>query len=118
AFRAPAKPCRGDQRRTTSALAFPPAREPSRARADTPRLRRAAQELERIEEAAGDWAVVDLAFAADADAEREPAHDDPPMDEIFVVVRFAGEFARRKAVDRQRGLTRRRKAALAHVLTQ
>src|SRR5262249_58228799 len=98
AFRAPAKPCRGDQRRTTSALAFPPDREPSRARADTPRLRRAAQELERIEQAAGDWAVVDLAFAADADAEREPAHDDPPMDEIFVV-RFPGEFARPQPVD-------------------
>src|SRR5262249_61469464 len=111
AFRAPAKPCRGDQRRTTSALAFPPAREPSRARADTPRLRRAAQELERIEQAAGDWAVVDLAFAADADAEREPAHDDPARDESFVV-RFAGEFRRRKPVDRDRGLTQGPKTAL------
>src|SRR5262249_18944463 len=95
-----------------------PDRGSVRARADTPRLRRAAQELERIEEAACDRAVVDLAFAGDADAEREPAHDDPPMDEVFVVVRFAGEFARRKAVDRQRGLARRRKAALAQGLTQ
>src|SRR5690242_9136955 len=61
------------------------------------RLLRAAQQLERLEEAARQRAAVHLALPGDADAEREAAHDDAMMDDVDIIVCFADELTRRKA---------------------